>query len=145
VWPEAIDPARPDLAVGRGHDLVAGAAWLICVRNLLVVESPAPGPPELALCSVLPESWRGQSFEIHGAPTAYGTLSYAVRWHGARPALLWELEPHPALATTPVRLRAPGLDVSWSTQDLRGDVLLAGPSTVGSGLGASPEPGGSFS
>ena len=56
------------------------------------------------------------------APTHAGLLSYAVRWHGARPALLWELRPHAGVER--VRLTAPGLDPSWTTEELRGEALL---------------------
>jgi hypothetical protein len=44
-------------------------------------------------------------------------VSFAVRWHGPRPALLWTA---PAGAT----LRAPGLDPEWSTSDPSGEQLL---------------------
>jgi hypothetical protein len=59
---------------------------------------------------------------VHDAPTAFGTISYAVRWHGDRVALLWEVQPHPGQG--PVRLISPGLDPTWSTTDLRGEALL---------------------
>jgi hypothetical protein len=82
---------------------------------------------------MLPEGWAGQPIEVHDAPTPYGRLSFAVRWHGDRPALLWELDRYP---NRPVpRLTAPGLDASWSSTEPRGEALLA-PSTV--------EPPGSF-
>jgi hypothetical protein len=51
-------------------------------------------------------------------------LSYAVRWHGERPALLWELVGRHG-AATPVRLTAPGLDRSWSTTAPKGEALLS--------------------
>jgi len=60
---------------------------------------------------------------VHDVPTHAGRLSYAVRWHGERPALLWELSPHEA--TTITRITAPGLDPSWSSEDLAGEALLA--------------------
>ncbi|QXC62872.1 hypothetical protein KSP35_08855 [Aquihabitans sp. G128] len=102
-----------------GHDLVAAAAVVAAARSLLVAERP----DGLALLPVHPESWYGGGIELHDAPTDFGRLSFAVRWHGIRPALLWELEPHPGLA--PVRLTIPGLDPTWSTTELRGDALLA--------------------
>jgi hypothetical protein len=46
-----------------------------------------------------------------------------VRWHGTRPALLWELTPFPDAGE--VRLSIPGLDPAWSSTALRGDALLA--------------------
>jgi hypothetical protein len=54
-----------------------------------------------------------------------------MRWHGERPALLWELVPRPGAG--PVQLRIPGLDPAWSTNAPSGDALL------------SPLPMGSFS
>jgi hypothetical protein len=72
----------------------------------------------VALAPGWPDEWLGQDVEVHDAPTANGPLSYAVRWHGARPALLWE-------ASESVRLTAPRLDPSWSTTEARGEALLA--------------------
>ena len=60
---------------------------------------------------------------MHDAPTRAGRVSYAVRWHGARPALLWECE-------RSIRLGAPGLDRAWSTAEARGEALLAAPTEV---------------
>jgi hypothetical protein len=83
----------------------------------------ADDPGGLALCSMLPDAWLGQSIEVHDAPTHHGTLSFAVRWHGERPALLWELRRHDEGA--PVRLTAPGLDPAWATNERSGEALLA--------------------
>jgi hypothetical protein len=130
VWPEAVDPDRPSEALGLGHDPVAGAAWLRFVRTMLVSEAGSADAPTLGLCTWWPIDWRGQGLEVHHAPTAYGELSYAVRWHGERPALLWELvagagRPATEPAEVPVTLRAPGLDPTWSTREPRGEALLA--------------------
>jgi hypothetical protein len=92
------------------------------VRDLLVRELTAAPTPTLALASLVPAAWYGQGWEVHDAPTDHGGMSYAVRWHGDRVALLWELEPHPGVAA--VTLIAPGLDPSWSTTDRRGEALL---------------------
>ncbi len=67
---------------------------------------------------------------MHHAPTAHGELSYAVRWHGDRPALLWELvagdgQTGSGRSGAVVTLRAPGLDETWSTREPRGEALLA--------------------
>jgi hypothetical protein len=104
--------------MGDGHHGWAAADFMSLARNLLVREVD----DGLALVSLLPDEWRGQSFAIHDAPTHHGRLSFAVRWHGERPALLWELQPHPGVER--VRLTAPGLDPAWSTTDLRGEALL---------------------
>lgn len=102
-----------------GHDLAVNAALVTAVRGMLVEEVDGG----LALSPVVPEAWLGQGWEVHDAPTADGRLSYAIRWHGERPALLWELEPQPG--QPPARLTVPGLDPSWSTTDARGEALLA--------------------
>ena len=122
TWPEAIHPRLPGGCMGDGHHGWAAADFLSFVRNLLVREVEG-AEPTLALCSMLPDDWLGQGFEVHDAPTHAGQLSYAVRWHGDRPALLWELTPHADVDR--VRLVAPGLDAGWSTSELRGEALLA--------------------
>ena len=106
----------------EGHDLDVNAAVLVGARVLLVTEVDGP-EPALRLCPHVPFEWFGQGWEAHDLPTASGRLSYAVRWHGDRPALLWELEPWPG--GRPVRISAPGLDPAWSTTEAKGDALLA--------------------
>ena len=119
AWPTAIHPRLGGGSGGDGHDPAVTAAFLVFVRDLLVREVPGG----LVLSSLVPGSWLGQGWEVHDAPTAQGNLSYAVRWHGDRPALLWDLEAHEG--TGSVRLTAPGLDPAWSTTDRRGEALLA--------------------
>jgi hypothetical protein len=88
---------------------------------------------------------------VHDAPTAHGRESYAVRWHGDRVALLWEVEPHEGRG--PVVLTAPGLDPGWSTTDHHGEALLGPVPGVGAPAraaapvgvaGPGPEQGTSF-
>ena len=102
-----------------GHDLAASAALVHVGRALLVAERPNA----LALLPAFPEAWFGNGVEAHDLPTEHGRLSFAVRWHGIRPALLWDLIPHPGAAA--VTISAPGLDAQWSTTERRGDALLA--------------------
>jgi hypothetical protein len=119
TWPTAIHPHLGGGCAGDGHDTLTAAALLWFVRDLLAHEVPGG----LALSSLVPPAWLGQGWEVHDAPTTYGNLSYAVRWHGDRPALLWDLEAHEGVG--PVRLTIPGLDPSWSTTEQRGETLLA--------------------
>lgn len=104
---------------GSGHDLIANAALVTHVRDRLVRDHPEG----LALSPVVPDAWLGQGWELHDAPTRHGLLSFAVRWHGDRPALLWDLEAHPG--DQEITLTIPGLDPTWSTTDTKGDALLA--------------------
>jgi hypothetical protein len=90
-------------------------ALLLALRRALVDDRDGDA---VAICAGYPRSWLGQDLEVHDAPTRRGPASFAVRWHGPRPALLWDV---PAGTT----LRAPGLDPNWSTSLPRGDALLA--------------------
>lgn len=70
----------------------------------------------------LPRRWLGANFEVHGIPTgARSAVSFAVRWHGERPAVLWEQHGEPC------RLTAPGIDPEWSTDEVVGEALWAPP------------------
>ena len=103
-------------------DRLAPATVLHLVRELLVAEDVERRHIALAAAAVA-DGWLGRGFEVHGAPTRWGRVSYAVRWHGARPALLWDVET--ADGTAPVRLTAPGLDPTWSSSEPAGEALLA--------------------
>ncbi len=76
-------------------------------------------------------AWLGQSLAVHDMPLRRGVCSFAVRWHGARPALLWDVPPDTTVT-------APALDPAWSTAEPVGETLLAEPP---SGLLALGEPG----
>ena len=78
---------------------------------------------ELLLAPGFRSAWLGGSLAVYGLPTRFGPVSYAVRWHGTRPALLWELDARPG--QKPVTLRAPALDQSWSSDEPTGETLLA--------------------
>jgi hypothetical protein len=123
TWPEAIHPTLGGGCMGDGHHGWAAADFLSFVRQLLVRET---GPDGLALCSMLPDSWRGQPIEVHDAPTHFGPVSFAVRYHGDRPALLWDLRRRAGVVGADVvRITVPGLDPSWSSTEAKGEVLLA--------------------
>ncbi len=121
VWPRLQEMLRTASATWTwppGHDAPATAELLFLVRQLLIDETD----DGLAVLPVLPDAWRGQPIEVHDAPTDYGSFSFAVRWHGEHPALLWELD---ARHRSPVRITAPGLNPDWSTNEPRGEALLA--------------------
>jgi hypothetical protein len=79
----------------------------------------------------VPSSWFGQPLEVHDAPLTDGTVSFAVRWHGERPALLWE-------TTHGGVVRCPGLDPAWRGAGGKGEALLADPGAQGSRTTSSP-------
>jgi hypothetical protein len=114
--------------MGDGHHGWAAADFLSFVRNLLVRE--LEDGTSLALCSMLPPEWVGQPLEVHDAPTHHGNVSFAIRWHGDRPALLWDRKVRPGMESSVIRLTAPGLDPSWSTTEPKGEALLAASSVA---------------
>ncbi len=77
------------------------------------------------LPSGLPADWLGQSVEAYGVPTGpVSTVSFAIRWHGSRPALLWEQ------TGDPVELCAPALAPAWHTLEPKGETLWPEPGPV---------------
>jgi hypothetical protein len=116
AWPEAVHPRLGGGCTGEGHHGGAVAAFLSFVRHVLVRERP---DGSLALATIFPPEWAGQPLEVHDAPTQHGRISYALRWHGDRPALLWQCE------RGGVPLSVPGLDRSFSTTERSGEALLA--------------------
>ncbi len=104
---------------GRFDETTPGGL-LVSIRRALVRDERG-----IELAPDLPGSWWGQDFEVHDAPTRSGRLSYAVRWHGDRAAVLWDVtDPAPGLV-----LRAPELDPTWSSTEPAGDALLT-PATI---------------
>lgn len=134
----ALRLASPTFAFAdQGHpqDLVSAALLLDAVRALLVRERD----DGLELLPVFPPHWFGAPVELHRAPTAHGRLSYALRWHGTRPAVLWELDRPPGQHD--VRLSMPGLDPAWTTTAAKGEALLG---EIKPPVGLAPAAGGSF-
>lgn len=103
---------------------IESIAW---VETLLASASPSGGHCVI-LPSGIPQPWWGAPFEAHGLTAdPYRTLSFAVRWHGARPALLWEVTGSPGLLLSGGRENA-----SWQSTDASGETLLAAPAVAGS-------------
>ena len=70
-----------------------------------------------------PEAWNQSSLDARSLATRHGVLSFSVRWHGPRPAVLWDLQPRRA-EDPGVTLRC-GLDDSWATESRAGEALLS--------------------
>jgi hypothetical protein len=69
----------------------------------------------------VPASWRGVHFEAHGLVAGAGRrVSYAVRWHGEAPALLWEVEGD----ASGLAIAAPCVDPHFLAHSARGETLL---------------------
>lgn len=128
-WPVADEP-RP------------AARFWTRVRHLLVAGEPNPDGGDVRLLPAMPSAWMGGEVEVHRAPAAGARVSFAIRWHGYRPALLWQVEPaHPDHPAPSLRLTCPGLDPDWSSAEPSGEALLAGSPER---LPPAPAPGESF-
>jgi hypothetical protein len=125
VWSRLTGRARRRLArrePGRATwiEVLARAArpdaqLIAALRAVLVREHD---DASVSMFADWPQEWIGQPIDVRDAPTRRGPVSCSVRWHGERPALLWE---GPADTT----FTAPGLDPDWSSREARGEALLA--------------------
>ena len=68
------------------------------------------------------QAWVGANFECHNLmATPEHSVSFAVRWHGDKPALLWEVH-----GPSPVKVVATAIDDSFVSAEMRGETLLRG-------------------
>lgn len=112
---------------GAGDSPYARAALVVGLRSAAVRETEngldiAPG---------FDDRWLGRSADVRSLPTICGRLSYSIRWHGARPALLWELEPVDVEAVeAPVEIVCGAVDPGFASTDSTGEVLLSEPTVA---------------
>jgi len=107
------DPVRDPLR--RAAEVEDAPALLGAVRAVLVAEEDE----HVDVLPAFPAEWRGVNLAVHGVPLrGGGTVSYAVRWHGDRPALLWD-------APSGLELRAPVLAPGWRAPGGAGETLLS--------------------
>ena len=117
-----------DAEVGR--DQIANFSG---VRQIAWVESQLVAQRHDGVIEICPRgidaTWLGANFECHRlVASAEHLISFAVRWHGEKPALLWEID-GPAGA----RVAASAVDGTFSSVEMRGETLLSGfaaPQTV---------------
>jgi hypothetical protein len=94
----------------------AGVRLLSWVERRLV-RWPSDRDTAVDLLPGYPDEWIGQNLAVYDVRRRSTALGFAVRWHEARPALLWELnEPWP--------LTCRRLDPSWSSGERQGEALL---------------------
>jgi hypothetical protein len=134
--PPRRDAAVAD-AVGAPSTLGWDAAELAETRLALleVFVRDAAGGPEIL--PVWPGVWAGNSMEAHGIRTAWGRVSFGLRWHGPRAALLWEVVPGLGGTDGMVApaVRMPGLDPDFSGDSWTGEALLdPAPNAPGGGV-----------
>ena len=117
--PDPVRGAPPDLAAvlrdsaAFGGDGIGGIETLL---DRLLDERP----DRVVITPDLPSSWTGAGVDVRSLWTRHGQISFSLRWHGVRPALLWERE---QAGDVPIGC---GLDERWSSIDHSGEVLLEG-------------------
>ena len=109
-------------SVACGGDGIAGVEALL---DCLVAEAV----DHLVMLPAPLEVWRGSAVDTRALVTRHGVLSFSVRWHGSRPAVLWDLQP--ARADAPEPTMRCGLDDYWASAARAGEALLGtGPTTA---------------
>jgi hypothetical protein len=107
------------------------------VRDVARLERTVVGFDGAVLPGGFPPTWLGADVEAHGIPAGPSSrLSLAVRWHGARPAVLWEVTGPSVVLTAPVV--APG----WRVEAPSGEALWPAPERV---VAVGADEAGSFS
>ena len=100
----------------RLQDPFASALFLLMFRRFLVSQ---PDSSTIALFPSYTSKWFNVPVEVSSMPTSNGEVGYAVRWHGDRPALLWE-----GKINSQTTFTSPGFDPAWQSNEARGEALL---------------------
>ncbi len=125
LWAAGETRGRRDLrriSIGRSHSARPASApdgvRLVPWLETLVADG------DVLLPHGLPEAWLGHSVETYGVPISDATsVSLALRWHGARPAVLWEQIGQPVNLTSPCA-------AGWSSNEAKGETLWPAPATA---------------
>ena len=127
AWSRLVE-AKEITASADGTDkTVASSAELLgSVRQIAWVESQLVAMRRDGVIEICPRgidsAWLGVNFECHKLlATPEHSISYAVRWHGDKPALLWEID-----GPVGARVMASAIDSSFGSTDMRGETLLNG-------------------
>lgn len=144
-WAGATSRGRSDLELpdgGASSTVPVGSlgfdvAELAVRTNALLDLFSIDGSDGPTLVSAFDPGWYGHGVEAYDLASVWGPVGFAIRWHGERPALLWQIgtdgvdDRHGRSGTGPDGvgpvLTAPGLDPSWRGSGASGDALLAAP------------------
>ena len=120
VWSRLAEAGRiSDLALASPE--IAGTVRQIAWIESQLVAQRRDGVIEICPCGI-DKSWLGVNFECHKLLASPEQLiSYAVRWHGEKPALLWEID-----GPVGAKVAASAIDRTFSSTEMRGETLLSG-------------------
>ena len=97
-----------------------GLLGLEALLDCLVAEAS----DHLVIAPALPRAWQGAAVDARSLVTRHGRLSFSLRWHEARPAVLWEFQPVRTIGAPGPAMRC-GLDESWASDAPSGEALLS--------------------
>ena len=131
AWSRVVSDAAGAGAFGSVSDVGAAInrdqlASFSGVRQIAWVESQLVAQRRDNVIEICPRgveaAWLGANFECHRlVASPEHLISFAVRWHGDKPALLWEIDGPPG-----ARVAASAVDSSFSSTEMRGETLLSG-------------------
>ena len=131
AWSRVVSDAAGAGAFGSVSDVGAAInrdqlASFSGVRQIAWVESQLVAQRRDNVIEICPRgveaAWLGANFECHRlVASPEHLISFAVRWHGAKPALLWEIDGPPG-----ARVAASAVDGTFSSTEMRGETLLSG-------------------
>lgn len=125
AWSRLLGAVGGQLNVGA--DITRdGLADLPGVRQIAWIESQLVAQRDDDVIEICPRgidaAWLGANFECHKlVASPEHLISFAVRWHGEKPALLWEID-----GPIGARVAARAVDVAFSGTEMRGETLLTG-------------------
>ena len=120
VWSRLAEAGQiSDLALASPE--IAGTVRQIAWIESQLVAQRRDGVIEICPCGI-DKSWLGVNFECHKLlASPEHLISYAVRWHGEKPALLWEID-----GPVGTKVAASAIDRTFSSTEMRGETLLSG-------------------
>ena len=120
VWSRLAEAGQiSDLALASPE--IAGTVRQIAWIESQLVAQRRDGVIEICPCGI-DKSWLGVNFECHKLlASPEHLISYAVRWHGEKPALLWEID-----GPVGAKVAASAIDRTFSSTEMRGETLLSG-------------------
>ena len=120
VWSRLAEAGRiSGLALASPE--IAGTVRQIAWIESQLVAQRRDGVIEICPCGI-DKSWLGVNFECHKLlASPEQVISYAVRWHGEKPALLWEID-----GPVGAKVAASAIDRTFSSTEMRGETLLSG-------------------
>ena len=120
VWSRLAEAGRiSGLALASPE--IAGTVRQIAWIESQLVAQRRDGVIEICPCGI-DKSWLGVNFECHKLlASPEHSISYAVRWHGEKPALLWEID-----GPVGAKVAASAIDRTFSSTEMRGETLLSG-------------------